>query len=360
MSHLLAAPLPRRGALAAGGAFALACAPQPARAMMSPSDERKDWETFKRRFVDPTGRVIDTGNNGCSHTEGQGWAMLFAVAFDDPETFDLILTWTERHLRRSYDSLHSWRYQPNAPVPVADPNNATDGDVSIAAALWRAARRWGRPDHARLATAIARDILASLVVKAGPRTVLLPGIEGFTFRDSVTVNPSYYAFPMLDELAEAAPSPIWTRLIEDGRALIDDGRFGLWRLPPDWLRVSRLDGGLAPHPHWPARFSWDAIRVPLWLAWGRREARASEAFTTFWQAGHPAPPAWVDLATNATAPYAAPAGMLAIGCLAVACRRPPSGSATPLGFPAVQAASDYYSSALILLSRLAWRESQVA
>ena len=309
--------------------------------------------------------MIDTGNGGCSHTEGQGWGMLFAVAFDDPAAFDLIHDWTARHLRRPCDSLHSWRFQPNAPVPVADPNNATDGDLAIAAALWRAARRWGRPDQARIAAAMGRDILAALVVKAGPRTVLLPGIQGFTERDSVTVNPSYYAFPFLADLAEAAPSPVWATLVADGRALLAEARFGRWQLPPDWLRVSRTDGALAPHPHWPARFSWDAIRVPLWLAWGgpagspgEAAAPALEAFAGYWRAGRAAPPAWVDLRTNETADYQAPAGMVAVACLVN--RRCRGGGAAPAQpFPSVQKASDYYSSALILLSRLAGRDPRV-
>ena len=354
--------MPRRLALAAGAA-ALAVSPTgpPAFALSPMLDDRHEWESFKRRFIDPSGRVIDTGNGGCSHTEGQGWGMLFAVACDDPDTFESLYTWTARHLRRGYDALHSWRYQPNAPVPVADRNNATDGDLSIATALWRASRRWNRPDYAKVASAMGRDMLVLLVTKAGSRTLLLPGIEGFTSRDSVTINPSYYAFPMLAEMAEAAPSPIWARLVEDGQAMIEEGRFGQWRLPADWLQISRITGAISPHPHWPARFSWDAIRVPLWLAWARHsDTRAIEAFVSYWQAGRAAPPAWVDLNTNATAPYPAPAGMQAIGCLALGCGHSEIGTPMPAGFPAIQAASDYYSSALILLSRLAWRESRVA
>ncbi len=360
MSDTLAPTLSRRHALVSGAAIVAASAGA-ARALPVPPNDLHEWEAFKLRFLDPSGRVVDTGNGGCSHTEGQGWGMLFAVAFDDPVTFDLLFNWTSRHLRRGYDKLHSWRYQPNAPIPVADQNNASDGDISIATALWRAHRRWNRPDYASAASAMARDILSLLVTTAGPRTVLLPGVEGFRFRDSVTVNPSYYAFPMLAELADAAPSPIWVRLIDDGQALIDEGRFGQWHLPPDWLRVSRVDGALAPHPHWPARFSYDAIRVPLWLAWGRHsDARASEAFVSFWRFGHAAPRAWVDLETNISAPYAAPAGMLAIGHVATACALSPAGAAMPYTFPTLQTANDYYSAALILLSRLAWREGGVA
>jgi endoglucanase len=38
------------------------------------------WESYKSRFMMPDGRIIDTGNGNVSHTEGQGFAMLLAVA----------------------------------------------------------------------------------------------------------------------------------------------------------------------------------------------------------------------------------------------------------------------------------------
>ncbi len=318
---------------------------------------RCEWEEFKRRFLAPDGRIIDTGNGDCSHSEGQGWGLLFAVAFNDRPAFESILAWTIATLRRPSDYLHAWRYQPNLPFRVADWNNATDGDLFIACALWRAARRWGCAEHATLARRIAGDMLRLLVRTLGAHTVLLPGAEGFDFADSVTVNPSYYAFPMLAELAEAVPSPLWSQLSADGQKLIDAGRFGFWRLPPDWLRVGR-DGSLEPHPHWPPRFSYDAIRVPLYLAWsGGRCREAQDAFVSFW-ARNANPPAWVDLVTGARAQYRAPPGMAAVARVASVPREQKID--VPLDLPAVRASPDYYSAALILLSRLACQERYAA
>jgi endoglucanase len=318
---------------------------------------KRDWEEFRRRFVAADGRVVDTGNGGCSHSEGQGYGLMFAVGFDDPDSFEVILRWTERHLRRPYDALHAWRYLPGAACPVSDWNNATDGDLFIAAALLRAARRWNRPDYLRAASAIGRDILALLVREVGGRTVLLPGATGFEASDSVTVNPSYYAFPILAELAEIVPSPVWDRVISDGFRLIEEGRFGTWQLPPDWLRVARADGSLQPHPHWPARFSYDAIRVPLNLAWGRMPLGAAGAAFRSWVAARPVQPAWVDLRTNADAGYAASPGMTAIARLAAAADDP-RGRVETVAWQPIHAAPDYYSASLTLLARLAWQESR--
>ena len=319
--------------------------------------DQADWSAFLTRFVAPDGRVIDTGNGVISHSEGQGWGMFFAVVYDDPETFARISNWTSRTLRRDKDALHAWRYVPSDDPPVRDTNSATDADLFIALALARAARQWGRPDYARAAVAIARDVQRLLVGNAAGRTVLLPGARGFVTDRAVIINPSYYVLPAFSELAELAPSPIWAKLASDGLALITAGRFGRWALPPDWLQISTRDGGLAPAPGWPPRFSYDAIRVPLYLAWGRQLPPAMrEAFTAFWSSRPiPAIPAWVDLATDALAPYPGPPGFQAVAQLVLGDSQSPP-VAEP--FPMVASAPDYYSAALTMLAMIASSELQ--
>jgi endoglucanase len=321
------------------------------------ADDRAEWQIFKQRFLAPEGRVVDTGNHNNSHSEGQGWGLLFAEAFDDQAAFDLILDWTATNLRRNGDALHAWRYKPDQPNHVDDYNNATDGDLFIAAALARAALRWGRPDLAQASGAIARDVLALLVREVDGRMLLLPAELGFEKREGVIVNPSYYAFGMLPYLEAMAPSPAWQRLRADGLSVIQQGRFGPWGLPPDWLLVPRRGGMLAPAPSWPARFSYDAIRVPLHLAWsGLLTPEMHRAFQSYWVATGAATPAWIDLKTGAMAPYQAPAGMVAVSKLLTS----QQDLALPFGLPSVRTATDYYSAALIVLSRLAWKESRVA
>ncbi len=321
--------------------------------------DRAEWGSFKRRFVTPEGRVIDTGNGGVSHSEGQGYGLFFAQACDDQEAFDQILHWTTTHLARGGDALHAWRWLPQAAEHVPDRNNATDADLFIAASLSLAARRWSRPDHARAANAIAVDVLQMLVRQAGERVVLLPGVHGFEHAEGLTVNPSYYTWPLFGELAALHPSPVWEKLSADGLALLDQGRFGRWQLPPDWLLVGHDTGALRPHPNWPARFSYDAIRVPLFLAWsGRGTAPAVQSFAAYW-ARCPNRPAWVDLQTCATAGYAAPSGMAAVAGIAAHAAQGAAKASPEMRFPPVGASPDYYSGALILLSRLAWLEGAV-
>jgi endoglucanase len=72
--------------------------------------DQQEWEEFKQRYVTPAGRVVDTGNHRISHSEGQGWGLLFAVTFDDRACFDRMLDWTAHALHRPHDSLHAWRF----------------------------------------------------------------------------------------------------------------------------------------------------------------------------------------------------------------------------------------------------------
>jgi endoglucanase len=97
--------------------------------------------------------------------------------------------------------------------------------------------------------------------------------------------------------------------------------------------------------------------VPLYAAWGRASVPdLMTAFSAYWSAFPAgATPAWVDLDTDATAPYAAGAGMMAVARAAIS-----MGQRTEIseGLPPVSSATDYYGAALIMLSRIAWRESQ--
>ncbi|MGK7863019.1 glycosyl hydrolase family 8 [Falsiroseomonas sp. E2-1-a4] len=337
------------GGLAAGGMTTGLARPAAAAAVTG------DWLDFRRRFLHADGRVLDTGNGGISHSEGQGAAMLFAVRFDDRASFDRILEWTRGALRRPDDHLLAWAFRPGAPIPVPDMNNASDGDLLVAWSLAEAADRWGHAGYRALATDMARDLLRKVVLRQGDSTLLLPGGEGFLKHDHVVLNPSYYISPAFRALARLLPAPEWQSLEEGGVALADQARFGRWRLPADWVALPR--GALRPRPAtgWPARFSYDAMRVPLNLAWGgHAQSAALRAAVDFWlDPSHPAPPAWVDLQSGALAPYPGDTGLRAIVQLAVATL---AGSGREQALPRVADATTYYPAVLVLQARLAWAE----
>jgi endoglucanase len=311
-----------------------------------------EWVKYREHFITGDGRALDTGNHAVSHSEGQGWAMLFAQSFDDRTAFDRIWGWTRERLQRSDNALFCWRWDPLADTPIADRNNASDGDILIAWALSRAGDRWKEPEYRREAQRIIRDIRGKLVEPVAGRLVLLPGADGFKSADgTVTVNPSYYIFPTFKDFARIDPSPVWSRLGRDGLDLLARARFGRWGLTPDWVAINS-DGAVAPRAGQPARFGFDAIRIPLYLIWGGAatpDRLAAEL--RFWAAfpGRPIP-AWIDVADDSVAPYPGPPGFQAIIALTRG-----FAAQTPPPLPPLVDGDDYYSSSLILLAGLARR-----
>lgn len=338
----------RRAALAG---LAGAAAPGVARAAAAASDQGQ-WLQWQARYLAAEGRVVDTGNGGVSHSEGQGYGLLLAEAFADRPSFTRILGWTRARLLRP-DGLHAWRWRPED--GVADRNNASDGDLYIAWALLRAAERWAAPEYAGMAVTIGQAMADQLLPELRGRVVLLPGGTGFAGPQRVMLNPSYYAFPAMAALAAATGDARWWRAMADGVTLLRQARFGRWGLPADWVELAHAGTPLpSPARGRPARFSYDAVRVPLHLAWaGLTEEPALEAAVRFWR-GNPVPPAWADLASGQSGAEPASTGVVAIARLAHGSRH---GRVALPALPQLAPGMDYYSASLTLLARLAALEA---
>ncbi|MFW5387703.1 glycosyl hydrolase family 8 [Yersinia sp. 2542 StPb PI] len=300
------------------------------------------WEQFKSRFLKPDGRIVDTGNHDISHTEGQGFGMLLAVFNDDRPTFDSLLGWTQKTLYNADTGLFSWRYEPNAKVKVADKNNATDGDILIAWALLLAGDKWHNRDYTSQSNQIQNAIIKHTVINFAGYHVLLPGSASFNHTSYVVINPSYYIFPAWNSFYQYSHLKIWKDLNDDAIQQLSAMKLGKVNLPTDWVSL-RSDGSFAPANGWPARFSFDAVRIPLYLSWGGHNGSALAPFIDYWQGfSRLKTPAWVNVVTGATAEYALTPGMLAIRDLTL-------GDAAQLT-AVLQPEEDYYSSCLRLLS----------
>jgi len=308
-----------------------------------------NWAAYKSRFVLPEGRVVDTGNGNVSHSEGQGFAMVMATAYNDPETFKKLWSWTDKTLSRPDTRLFRWRYVPAGDLHVADPNNALDGDLLIAWALLRGGERWGKPEYVQASADIRKAILGKLLVRQGDRTLLAPGVDGFVQPDGLIINPSYAIMPALDAFAAREPRSPWPGVRDQALKALRDARFGTADLPVDWVRVD-ANGAMWTDPDRPPRFGFDAVRVPLYLCWsGRCGDAALDPIKRWWSsfraAGKPAP-AWIDVRTGEVAPFAAPAGMASVADLAL------TGRAAVASIDG----EDYYSSSLLILSQIAAQE----
>lgn len=317
--------------------------------------DRAAWRSYKARFVTEQGRVVDTANGEISHSEGQGYGMLLAVAADDRVAFERIWGWTRANLFVRDDQLAAWRWEPNRRPAVADMNNATDGDLLIAWALTEAGEVWPDGGYRLAARRVAVEIGRKLILLGTSNgSLLLPGMSGFSADDrpdGPILNLSYYVFPALQRLPLVAPEFDWTALARAGLKLIDKAKFGKVRLPSDW--VSLKDGTPQPADGFPGEFSYNALRVPLYLAWaGFDQPRHHAEYLNVWRGGENRTVALVELAGGTVSKRLSEPGYQALPALS-ACAS--SGTPWPRSLMNPQATENYYPATLHLLALIAVR-----
>lgn len=311
--------------------------------------EEASWKQFKQDFITPDGRVVDAGQGGISHSEGQGYAMLLAVHYNDRTAFEQIWQWTRKNLQVRSDSLLSWSWSPQA--GITDRNNASDGDLVVAWALLRASVKWHEPDYLQSSRKIAMDIRSKLIHKSTHGLVLLPGAEGFHRPEGDSINLSYWVFPALDEIGQADPAPEWEALANNGIAILQYAHFGRWGLPPDWLTLSEQS---IPTDGLSERFGYNAVRIPLYLIWSRRDTpELLRPYREFWSyfKGARFLPAWTNLKDDSVDSHDASAGIHRVAQWLLAYPRNPAPMKTLPG-----AQQGYYSSVLLLLTEMAMSE----
>lgn len=318
---------------------------------------------FVRYFVSADGRIADTANGGISHSEGQGYGLLFAEAAADRAAFERIWEWTETHLARAEDNLFSWRWDPEAQA-VTDTNNASDGEILIAWALLRAHDRWGEPSYRSRAFEILSEVEGRLVRPTAYGPVMLPGEYGFADESGVTANLSYWVFPAMDRFV-AEGREVWAEVRDSGEILLEQGRFGAHGLMPDWLRITP-DQPLSPSAGWNPEFGYNAVRIPLHLCWANDNSRTdtsrrralAETYDEFWSKIAPRSADRWDVVRDINAGGGAPGGYAEIARLTAACASLEQiASLTP---PSISESDAYFDAALKGLVALAIQDARTA
>ena len=79
----------------------------------APSKNQKDklqshaWKAFEAQFIQKDGRVVsDDGARNQTYSEGQAYALFFALISEDRSAFERILAWTENNLCQGYIASH--------------------------------------------------------------------------------------------------------------------------------------------------------------------------------------------------------------------------------------------------------------
>lgn len=228
---------------------------------------RSDWDAYRARFIDRSGRVIDNANGDISHSEGQGYGLLLAFAASDRTAFEQIWTFTYTQLLIRDDGLAAWKWDPHATPNVSDSNNASDGDILIAYALAKAGAAWGEPRYVQAAQRIAKGVGRYQVIRSISRPVLLPATKGFSAAerpDGPVVNLSYWVFEAFPALTALAPEYDWNGVWREGLVLLQHANATKVRLPSDWISIKER-GLIRPAEGFPPEFGYNSVRIPLYL-----------------------------------------------------------------------------------------------
>lgn len=222
------------------------------------------WDSFKASNVDASFRVIDhSDSRSVTTSEGQSYAMFFALVADDRESFDRLLEWTEKNLCQGDITKHlpSWLWGKNgANWTTIDTNNATDSDLWIAYNLLEAGRLWNEPRYTEKARAMMQLLKRDVREVPNLGKVLLPGEKGFDHNGIVTLNPSYYPIFILRRLS--VEDSYWKEVTEGTiRALTRSAPSGF---SPDWVKFDQTGKMVSPEGDDYTLGSYNAIRVYMW------------------------------------------------------------------------------------------------
>jgi endoglucanase len=329
------------------------------------------WQQFKRDFISADGRVIDVGSNDSrTVSEGQSYALFFALVENDRAAFDTILQWTEQHLAQGDLTAHLpawlWGRADDGQWKVLDANASSDADLWIAYALLEAGHAWHERSYTARGAVLAKRVLDEEAASiAGLGLTLLPGPVGFhPAADVWRVNPSYSPPQVLRGIATRLPDDArWTRLLASSRRVLTDT--APRGFAPDWA-LYRAKQGFAPDPQTQAESAYNAIRVYLWAGMlDPRDPLAPALVARFapfadFIAAHGAPPERVDTTTGAVGANMGNAGFSAAAAPFLDARGEHALADAQIARAAQldrETPAGYYSSVLSLFA-LGWRDGQ--
>lgn len=224
------------------------------------------WQVLQDSSLSRDGRMIDRSQDDQRSTsEGQSYALFFALVDNDPALFDRLLAWTQDNLAGGDMSVRLpgwlWGRKDKDGWGLLDDNPASDSDLWLAYALLEAARLWRRPALQAIAEGMLAQVRAREIVQLpslGP--MLLPGPQGFIEDGATRVNPSYLPLPLLRRFAAVDRAGPWQALADNTVTVLQ--QTSPHGFAPDW--AAWKDGTFVVDPVKGAVGGYDAIRCYTW------------------------------------------------------------------------------------------------
>ncbi|MFT5207892.1 MAG: endo-1,4-beta-D-glucanase Y [Candidatus Omnitrophota bacterium] len=249
---------------------------------------RQSWKSYKDTFIHEGGVVRLKEQDTVS--EGMAYAMMRSLWMDDKEVFDQLYEWSEKNLSRlehGGDHLLSWRWAKGATL---DSMPASDADIDYGFSLLFAAHKWPdqNPRHLMTYQEKARRVLSDILEKEtvrldDGRLYLTPWILTVDEKlaDKILLNPSYYSPAFFRLFYEFSKDIRWSELINTSYYLLLKAQSQIGNKEgvgfiPDWVDVSR-SGEFFMNDEKGAMSSWEAVRIPLRIAFDYYWFQSSEA-----------------------------------------------------------------------------------
>jgi len=232
------------------------------------------WQNYATRFVQEDGRVLNSSLNPSeSNSEGQSYAMFFALVGNDRARFDKLWTWTKSNMAGNDIShnLFAWLWGKNKDGEwgVIDANSASDADLWIAYSLLEAARIWNVPQYRADAQLVLANVEKTLIVRVpGLGKMLLPGPVGYAYPGGLwRFNPSYQVLAQLRRFNKERPNGGWNEVADSNAKMLADPHSNPHGFAANWVgyrATSATAGVFVVDPYSDDLGSYDAIRAYLW------------------------------------------------------------------------------------------------
>lgn len=175
------------------------------------------WDSYSARFIDAQGQVIDHSAGGRTTSEGQAFAMFFALVNNDRITFERVLTWTQTNLADGDLQTHlpasDWGFDGNGNWGALNPGPSSGADLWMAYTLVEAGRLWSVSAYTNMGRKMMDQIAKTEVVDLpGFGLMLMPGPTGFENGQVYTLNSSYVPPFLLDRMAQVDPAGPWRQI----------------------------------------------------------------------------------------------------------------------------------------------------